>query len=92
MNKRCNVTGILLAAALFFAGIFSINASAAEEAKQVDIMFLHDTHSHLNEFTTVENGQSQIMEKSPASKSRVSGLASFCLLIKVLILANPPMI
>ena len=61
MNKRCNVTGILLAAALFFAGIFSINASAAEEAKQVDIMFLHDTHSHLNEFTTVENEQSQIM-------------------------------
>ena len=61
MNRKQKTAGILLAAALFFSGIFCINVSAAEEAKQVDIMFLHDTHSHLNEFTTVENGQSQIM-------------------------------
>lgn len=27
----------------------------------VDIMFLHDTHSHLNAFATVEDGKSQVM-------------------------------
>ena len=29
----------------------------ADEAKSVDIMFLHDTHSHLNPFATVEDGE-----------------------------------
>lgn len=34
-------------------------AAAAPEptGKQVDVLFLHDTHSHLNSFLTVENGQ-----------------------------------
>ena len=27
----------------------------------MDVMFFHDTHSHLNEFSTVENGKSQMM-------------------------------
>lgn len=35
--------------------------SAAESKTTVDVMFLHDTHSHLNEFATVENGQSQVL-------------------------------
>ena len=34
---------------------------ADENAKTVDIMFLHDTHSHLNEFTTVETTESVTM-------------------------------
>ena len=29
--------------------------------KNIDVLFVHDTHSHLNEFATVENGESQIM-------------------------------
>ena len=37
------------------------NASADESAKTVDVMFLHDTHSHLNEFTTVEGTESVTM-------------------------------
>lgn len=35
---------------------FGMRAAAAA-GKQVDILFLHDTHSHLNSFLTVENGQ-----------------------------------
>ena len=27
----------------------------------MDVMFLHDTHSHLNEFATVEDGKSQVL-------------------------------
>ena len=61
MNKRSKLTGILLTAVLLFTGIFCLNVAAADNTKQVDIMFVHDTHSHLNEFTTVENGQSQTM-------------------------------
>ena len=61
MNRRKKLTVFLLAAALFFTGASCLHAAAAEEPKQVDVMFLHDTHSHLNEFTTVENGQSQTM-------------------------------
>lgn len=38
-------------------GIFSLSAAAEERVKEVDVMFLHDTHSHLNEFVTVENGE-----------------------------------
>ena len=38
-------------------------AAAAPEptGKQVDVLFLHDTHSHLNSFLTVENGQDVTM-------------------------------
>ena len=61
MNKKIKITGVFLAAALFFSGIFCFQTSASEKSNRVDIMFLHDTHSHLNEFTTVENGQSQTM-------------------------------
>ncbi len=38
-----------------------INTRADETAKTVDIMFLHDTHSHLNSFTTVEGTESVTM-------------------------------
>ena len=61
MKKKSNLTGILLAAIFFFTGIFCIPVSAAEDPRQVDIMFLHDTHSHLNEFTTVEDGKTQTL-------------------------------
>ena len=61
MCKSKKLAGILLSAVLFWGGAFSLNATAANNTKQIDIMFLHDTHSHLNEFTTVENGQSMIL-------------------------------
>lgn len=35
--------------------------SADETGKSVDMMFLHDTHSHLKEFATVEGNKSQTM-------------------------------
>ena len=51
---------IVLFIAVFILPVASIGTSAAPEnetAGQVDILFLHDTHSHLNSFLTVENGQ-----------------------------------
>ncbi|WP_405320573.1 bifunctional metallophosphatase/5'-nucleotidase [Frisingicoccus sp.] len=46
---------------VFCMGMGCIYAAAQEETKRVDVMFVHDTHSHLNAFTTVEDGQSQMM-------------------------------
>ena len=36
-----------------FAGTQTVSAETADSAKQVDIVFTHDTHSHLNTFTTI---------------------------------------
>lgn len=39
----------------------SVNTHAAANAeKEVDILFLHDTHSHLNSFSTLVNGETVI--------------------------------
>ena len=46
---------------MLLSGLFSGQTFAAEGAKHVDVMFLHDTHSHLNAFATVENGESQVL-------------------------------
>ena len=37
----------------------SAGTAVAAEEKTVDVMFLHDTHSHLNAFETVEEGEAQ---------------------------------
>ena len=48
--------------ALFFTGtVYSVNATGKAEGNVVDVMFLHDTHSHLNEFATVEDGATQVL-------------------------------
>ena len=42
-------------------GILGSFVSADETDKSVDVMFVHDTHSHLNPFATVEDGKTQIL-------------------------------
>lgn len=66
MKKKISLI-FLTILTLFFTGTFHegltepIRVAAATEAKTVDVMFLHDTHSHLNEFATVEEGESQVL-------------------------------
>lgn len=48
-----------LALALFLPAISA--ASAESSGRKVDILFLHDTHSHLNSFLTVENSQDTVL-------------------------------
>ena len=45
-----------IAMVMMCAGAMEKGAQATEEAKSVDVMFIHDLHSHLNAFSTVENG------------------------------------
>ena len=60
MFKKFNWFGILCALICCFV-LTNGQAYAADEEKKVDIMFLHDTHSHLNAFATVEDGETQIL-------------------------------
>ena len=46
---------------LFAIAIPQFNSIAEETSTTVDIMFLHDTHSHLNAFTTVEGTETVTM-------------------------------
>lgn len=60
MKTKLWMSGVALAA-LLLTGISYESISAQTEEKSLDVMFVHDTHSHLKAFTTVENGQSQVL-------------------------------
>ena len=67
MKKRF-LTVVLFTVVMLFAQIAGNSPAATVRAAEedtagnaVDIMFLHDTHSHLNAFATVEDGKSQMM-------------------------------
>lgn len=54
MKRKKQVVALLLAAACLLPQTVSRESlSAAETPKRLDVMFMHDTHSHLNSFTTV---------------------------------------
>ena len=60
MKKKLVALGLGLL--MFFAlAIPQVNVEATEGAKTIDVMFVHDLHSHLNEFTTVEGTDSVTM-------------------------------
>lgn len=50
---------ILIAAivAVLLMKTMSMTVDASAKAKTLDVMFTHDTHSHLQQFSTVENGE-----------------------------------
>lgn len=59
MKKSIMITMILMIT--FLSSLLMVHGEKNEVEKSVDVMFLHDTHSHLNEFLTVEDGKSQIL-------------------------------
>ena len=60
MKKKMLVSSIVIVVFLSFAMLCS-KSLAGNEEKELDVMFLHDTHSHLNEFATVEDGKTQVL-------------------------------
>lgn len=58
MKKKIFIPAIMVFVLIISVALF---ASASGKQKKLDVMFLHDTHSHLNEFATVEEGKSQIL-------------------------------
>lgn len=60
MKRLFKPAVLCLAAILFFSGFsFVSHAETAPSytGEEVDILFLHDTHSHLDSFLTIENGE-----------------------------------
>ena len=59
-NKRRILAGLLAAVLTvpLFAGGAQITAAAEAAGKTLDVVFTHDTHSHLNSFSTVIDGES----------------------------------
>ena len=53
--------GMVALAVLIACFLCGTAFAAPENAKSLDVLFVHDTHSHLNEFATVENGESRIL-------------------------------
>ncbi len=76
--KKKLLTGFLLCM-LLLTGLFYGQVTAGSEPKYVDVMFTHDTHSHLNEFATVMGGESKV----------VGGFAKIMTLIKEQKAENP---
>ena len=53
-------------------GILGSFVSADETDKSVDVMFVHDTHSHLNPFATVEDGKTTVFTKVRTKKKAIN--------------------
>ena len=60
MKKRLLIS-VIVTTIFILTGIVCGHVNATKDAKKVDVMFLHDTHSHLNAFSTVEGGKTQVL-------------------------------
>ena len=58
MKKRTILSAVII---FLLAMIGVLGATASTGTNKVDVMFLHDTHSHLNPFATVEDGETQTL-------------------------------
>lgn len=57
MKVRKKLVAVILAAMAVLALVLPQKVQAGEEPKTLDLLFMHDMHSHLNTFTTMENGE-----------------------------------
>ncbi len=58
---RKNLRKLFAVFAILTFAIVGLSVAAEENVKTLDVLFVHDTHSHLTEFATVEDGESQVM-------------------------------
>lgn len=61
-------------AALFLlcSGLLYKTVSAGNGGKRVDVMFIHDLHSHLNAFTTVNDGETRVLGGAARIKTLIN--------------------
>ena len=79
MGTRKKILSLLLMIVLLLPIGIGIHVEAADETKQVDVLFTHDTHSHLNSFSTIVDGE----------QKEVGGFAKIKTLIDEKKKANP---
>ena len=59
MRKWKKIVVALLAVILCTPSVLGMQTEAAQQEKQLDVLFTHDTHSHLNSFDTIVDGKKQ---------------------------------
>lgn len=50
---------MILIIAILVLPVLDISVEAADSTKQIDVLFTHDTHSHLDSFSTIVNGKQE---------------------------------
>mgnify|MGYP004548392617 CR=1 FL=1 len=61
MKTRKRILSIMLTIATLLLLVLDIPVAAAAGTKKVDVLFTHDTHSHLDSFSTIVDGQQEIV-------------------------------
>lgn len=59
MRKWKKIVVAMLAVILCTPSVLGMQTEAAQQEKQLDVLFTHDTHSHLNSFDTIVDGKKQ---------------------------------
>ena len=57
MILRKSILSVVLTIAMLMLLAQAVTVKAADDTKQIDILFTHDTHSHLDSFSTIVNGE-----------------------------------
>ncbi|MCB5550747.1 bifunctional metallophosphatase/5'-nucleotidase [Blautia sp. MSK17_66] len=59
MKKWKKILSVMLVVAVLLLPVMDIPVGAADSTKQIDVLFTHDTHSHLDSFSTIVNGKQE---------------------------------
>ena len=59
MKRGKKILALFLIITMLLPFVMNIPAEAAEKSKQLDVLFTHDTHSHLNSFS-VDGEQKEV--------------------------------
>lgn len=59
MKKWKKILSVMLAVAVLLLPVMDVPVKAADSTKQIDVLFTHDTHSHLDSFSTIVNGKQE---------------------------------
>ena len=57
MILRKSILSVVLTIAMLMLLAQAVTVKAADDTKQIDVLFTHDTHSHLDSFSTIVNGE-----------------------------------
>ena len=69
MKKRVRVFALVMAVMLLLPIVTQVPVKADAERKSIDVMFLHDLHSHLENFAVVEDGETVNLGGLPQMKT-----------------------
>ena len=61
MLLRKKILSMILIIAILVLPVLDIPVEASAETKQLDVLFTHDTHSHLDSFSTIVNGEKKVV-------------------------------